>query len=161
MTNKKCPHGDVLCTSPDRCTKSEQCLGGDYDAIARGNITEEWRCSGCGIESPDQLRSCDCPTNVLFKSGNRHAWKLDAPRVQAVAEAIKLLESEGYAITRGHGIATCKSVPEKRIERLEIAMKAVVDELEEDFDISTSGGSNKAMRLANELNEAIYGPGGF
>lgn len=119
----------------------------------------QWKCCGCGAASPDQLRSCDCITNVLFSSDNKHTWKLDSPQVQAIAEAIKLLEEQGYAIS--HGPATCKSVPEKRIERLEAAMKTVVDGLEEDFDISNGGGPNKAMRLASELNEAIYGPGGF
>jgi len=98
MMIKLCPHGNVVCTSPDRCSKSEQCLGGDYDAIARGNITEEWKCSGCGIESPNQLRSCDCITNVLFRSGNRHVWKLDATEVEAISKAIRLLEEQGYMV---------------------------------------------------------------
>lgn len=60
---------------------------------------EEWKCSGCGAESPNQLRSCDCVTNVLYKRGNRHAWKIDAAEVQAIAQAIKLLEAQGYIIT--------------------------------------------------------------
>ncbi len=50
---------------------------------------------------------------------------------------------------------------EDRIARLEAAMKQVVDELEEDFDINSNGGPNKSMRLAHELEEALYGPGGF
>lgn len=98
MMIKKCPHGDVTCTSPLHCTKSEQCLGGDYDAIARGDVTEEWKCSGCGVESPDQLRSCDCVTNVLFKTGNRHAWKLDNAAVEDIAKAVRLLEEQGYTV---------------------------------------------------------------
>lgn len=34
-----CPHGNVACTSPERCKHGDdnfQCLGGDYDAIAKG-----------------------------------------------------------------------------------------------------------------------------
>jgi hypothetical protein len=38
----------------------------------------EWKCSGCGILSPNKVRSCDCPTNVVF-SGNLHEWKVDDP----------------------------------------------------------------------------------
>jgi hypothetical protein len=40
-------------------------------------------------------------------------------------------------------------------------MDEVRNELEEDFDITDSGGPNKAMRLANMIDEAIYGPGGY
>lgn len=51
-----------------------------------------------------------------------------------------------------------------RVKRLEDAMKNVCDELEEDFDTVDGGDGqpapNKAMRLASELKEAIYGPGG-
>lgn len=97
MTIRMCPHGNVRCDSPNRCS-NEQCLGGDYDAIARGDVTDEWKCSGCGIESPNQLRSCNCVTNVLFKTGNRHAWKLDSADVEAIAKAIKLLEEQGYTV---------------------------------------------------------------
>jgi hypothetical protein len=77
-------------------------------------MTEEWKCSGCGIESPDQRRSCDCITNVVFKTGNRHAWKLNAPEVEAIAQAIKLLESQGYAVTPRFGLSTLR--PEERKE---------------------------------------------
>lgn len=48
----------------------------------------------------------------------------------------------------------------KRIDRLEAEMNEVRNELEEDFDITESGGPNKAMRLANMIDEALYGPGG-
>lgn len=61
--------------------------------------TEQWKCSGCGIESPNQRRSCDCATNVVFKTGSRHAWKLDNAVVEAIAQAIRLLESQGYTVT--------------------------------------------------------------
>lgn len=53
----------------------------------------------------------------------------------------------------------------KLIVKLIAAMGFVCDELEEDFDVvDGSDGQpapNKAMRLASELKEAIYGPGGF
>lgn len=45
--------------------------------------------------------------------------------------------------------------------RLLNAITHVIDELSDDFDIDANGGPNKAMRLANELKEAVYGPGGF
>lgn len=52
-----------------------------------------------------------------------------------------------------------------QLRRYRTAMEAVCDELEEDFDTVDGGdgqpGPNKAMRLASELKEAIYGPGGF
>lgn len=39
---------------------------------------KNWKCAGCGIISPDQLRSCDCPTNVVYMPGEkRSAWKRD------------------------------------------------------------------------------------
>lgn len=62
-------------------------------------VREEWRCSGCGVESPNQLRSCDCATNVVFKTGNKHAWKLDGAEVEAITQAVALLESQGYTVT--------------------------------------------------------------
>lgn len=53
----------------------------------------------------------------------------------------------------------------KLIHRYRAAMEAVCDELEEDFDTVDGGDSqpapNKAMRLASDLKEAIYGPGGY
>lgn len=52
-----------------------------------------------------------------------------------------------------------------KLRRYRAAMDYVRDELEEDFDVvDGSDGQpapNKAMRLAHELDEAIYGPGGF
>ena len=54
---------------------------------------------------------------------------------------------------------------DRKIARLIAAMENVCDELEEDFDtVDGSDGQpapNKAMRLASELKEAIYGPGGY
>ncbi len=53
----------------------------------------------------------------------------------------------------------------KQVSRYRAAMIAVCAELEEDFDTVDGGDGqpapNKAMRLASELKEAIYGPGGF
>lgn len=51
-------------------------------------------------------------------------------------------------------------VANDHINRLRKAMTHVVNELVEDFD-ADDGQPNKAMKLANELNEAMYGPGGF
>lgn len=52
-----------------------------------------------------------------------------------------------------------------RLDRYRAAMEAVCAELEEEFDTVDGGDGqpapNKAMRLASELKEAIYGPGGF
>lgn len=54
---------------------------------------------------------------------------------------------------------------EAKLRRYRSAMENVCFELEEDFDtVDGSDGQplpNKAMRLASELKEAIYGPGGF
>ncbi len=53
----------------------------------------------------------------------------------------------------------------QKLQRYRAAMENVCDELGEDFDTVDGGDGqpapNKAMRLANELKEAIYGPGGF
>lgn len=41
----------------------------------------DWACVMCGAASPDRLRSCSCPTGVLFsKAGKTTAWKADAPQ---------------------------------------------------------------------------------
>lgn len=52
-----------------------------------------------------------------------------------------------------------------RIKKLEVEMEEVRNELEEDYDVvDGSDGQprpNKAMRLGNMLDEALYGPGGF
>jgi len=40
MKVRMCPHGNVRCTSPLRCS-DDQCLGGDYDAIAQGLQTAD------------------------------------------------------------------------------------------------------------------------
>lgn len=51
------------------------------------------------------------------------------------------------------------------LKRYRDVMENVCDELEEDFDTVDGGDGqpapNKAMRLASELKEAIYGPGGY
>ena len=36
----------------------------------------EWRCAGCGVLSPDKIRSCTCPTNVVIWD-RETAWKQD------------------------------------------------------------------------------------
>lgn len=45
----------------------------------------EWKCCGCGIESPNRVRRCDCPTSCLYKRGLREsALKIDPPFGMAV-----------------------------------------------------------------------------
>lgn len=36
----------------------------------------EWTCAGCGVPSPNKMRSCDCPTNVVCWD-RKAAWKSD------------------------------------------------------------------------------------
>lgn len=36
----------------------------------------EWTCAGCGAVSPNKIRSCDCPTNVVSWD-RKQAWKRD------------------------------------------------------------------------------------
>lgn len=50
---------------------------------------------------------------------------------------------------------------ERAYVRIVCELDEVRNELEEDFDITDGGGPNKAMRLANMIDEAIYGPGGY
>ena len=28
-----------------------------------------WKCAGCGVPSPDRIRACNCPTEVLWQEG--------------------------------------------------------------------------------------------
>lgn len=40
----------------------------------------QWKCAGCGIVSPNKMRSCDCVTAVLFRIEDgsiQHAVKID------------------------------------------------------------------------------------
>lgn len=50
----------------------------------------DWKCAGCGAPSPGRFRSCDCPTSIVYKSGQlREAarWKLE--RYHAVTHPIR------------------------------------------------------------------------
>ena len=58
----------------------------------------EWTCAGCGIASPNKVRSCDCPTNVVCWD-RKHEWKRDmAAEAAELAAAISLVEANGYVI---------------------------------------------------------------
>lgn len=35
---------------------------------------EDWKCCGCGKVSPDRERTCECPTEVVFRNGKTE-WK--------------------------------------------------------------------------------------
>lgn len=37
----------------------------------------EWTCAGCGVASPNKMRTCDCPTNVVVSLARKRAWKQD------------------------------------------------------------------------------------
>lgn len=72
--------------------------------------------------------------------------------------------------TAEHGDALVKVASdahraEQKMARLVRELEEVRNELEEDFDVVDGGDGqplpNKAMRLANMIDEAIYGPGGF
>jgi hypothetical protein len=39
----------------------------------------EWACAGCGVLSPNRMRSCACPTNVVVR-GRAQEWKIDDPQ---------------------------------------------------------------------------------
>lgn len=36
-----------------------------------------WKCAGCGALSPDRMRACSCPTEVLWQEGVGTVLKLD------------------------------------------------------------------------------------
>lgn len=38
---------------------------------------DEWKCAGCGVFSPGRVRSCGCPTSVVYKMGGESAWKIE------------------------------------------------------------------------------------
>lgn len=43
------------------------------------DIKREWRCSGCGVLSPNKESRCDCPTGVVYREANgtfERAWKI-------------------------------------------------------------------------------------
>lgn len=35
----------------------------------------DWRCAGCGTPSPDRIRVCECPTEVVTQPGGKSEWK--------------------------------------------------------------------------------------
>lgn len=60
----------------------------------------EWRCCGCWIPSPGGVRSCSCPTNVVFRDG-KTAWKVGSwakqvavPKSQEANETITTLQAK-------------------------------------------------------------------
>lgn len=45
-----------------------------------------WKCCGCGRESADRVRNCDCPTACLYRAGEpKSVLKLDESEAQALA----------------------------------------------------------------------------
>lgn len=46
----------------------------------------DWKCAGCGKQSPDRRRSCGCPTNVVISDGGGSAWKIDMIAGKSLAE---------------------------------------------------------------------------
>lgn len=59
------------------------------DLQAHGfQIVSEWKCSGCGIASPNRVRSCECPTGAVRRSNGEGAWKIE-PNIAALVETIQ------------------------------------------------------------------------
>ncbi|UPT53178.1 hypothetical protein [Synechococcus phage Ssp-JY42] len=41
---------------------------------------QPWKCAGCGAETTDRIRNCDCPTGCLYRPGsNEAAVKIEPP----------------------------------------------------------------------------------
>jgi hypothetical protein len=53
----------------------------------------EWTCAGCGVPSPNKVRSCDCATNVVCWD-RKHEWKRDAS-FEALPDPVKAEISRG------------------------------------------------------------------
>jgi hypothetical protein len=51
----------------------------------------QWRCAGCGKQSPDRSRSCDCPTNVVLR-GREQAWKVDDEAIAGLSERLRNID---------------------------------------------------------------------
>ncbi|MCW2228067.1 hypothetical protein M2238_002192 [Bradyrhizobium elkanii] len=41
------------------------------------NMTD-WKCSGCGVPTPNRVRCCNCPTNCISDGQGNGAWKIEA-----------------------------------------------------------------------------------
>jgi hypothetical protein len=68
-----------------------------------GKMAEyEWTCAGCGIPSPNKMRSCDCPTNVVCWD-RKHEWKRDTIEDAKLTAAIRLVKANGYTLTPSDG----------------------------------------------------------
>lgn len=50
----------------------------------------EWTCAGCGALSPDRMRTCDCPTNVVCWDRKRE-WKRSRDAVGASDRCHKII----------------------------------------------------------------------
>jgi uncharacterized protein (DUF1499 family) len=51
-------------------------------------MIEAWKCSGCGIASPNRFRMCDCPTNCVSNGAGKSEWKIE-PEPYRLAETIR------------------------------------------------------------------------
>ena len=46
-------------------------------------MSDEWKCSGCGVLSPDRVRCCECPTGVLYRcEGGRMTHEVKVASVE-------------------------------------------------------------------------------
>ena len=60
---------------------------------SREEYTGDWLCVGCAALSPNRMRTCTCPTNVVVRSlsGKESAWKINATDVD-IARASERLD---------------------------------------------------------------------
>lgn len=93
------------------------------------DVKSGWKCAGCGCESPDRVRSCECPTNVVTM-GRLAQWKIDPPGIEP-----RIGYHEGHAIGYLAGYA------------------AAVANLREFANTHLHGGRSTALWAADELEK--------
>jgi hypothetical protein len=68
-----------------------ECFGHPTSCPCAKPNTMGWVCAGCGVPSPEQERSCACPTNVVLRGPierREQAWKRE-PGVAKLSNTIR------------------------------------------------------------------------
>lgn len=76
-------HGWLFRRHPDGqyvSVRKLSAVANPYGSLTTVFDTYEWKCGGCSIVTPRRMRSCECPTNVVYRQDGKRriqAWKVD------------------------------------------------------------------------------------
>jgi hypothetical protein len=61
----------------------------------------KWKCCGCGVISPNRVRSCACPTECLYQPGHLN---LSALKLDAAMDIFMTWVNQGPALAKAAGV---------------------------------------------------------